>query len=184
MTRTITDEQHDEAGDTQRTHGALRNAAFAGASVAAAVAAGTAATAPGGAWYKGLDKPAWQPPQAAFPIVWTSLYADIAVTSALVLNEFERRGEVKQAADYRHALSVNLTLNSAWSWVFFRWHNLPAATVGAGVLAASSWRLARLAGRARPAYGRLLAPYAGWTSFATVLAGTVWRKNPDLDWSH
>ena len=31
-------------------------------------------------WYRKLRKPGFQPPAAAFPIVWTALYADIAVT--------------------------------------------------------------------------------------------------------
>ena len=33
-------------------------------------------------WYPTLRKPSFNPPNAAFPIAWTTLYADIAVTSA------------------------------------------------------------------------------------------------------
>lgn len=157
----------------------LRHAAFAGALVGAAAAAGSIATEPSGEWYRSLDKPSWQPPAVAFPIVWTSLFADIAATSTVVLNELERRGDVDQAAQYRRALTTNLALNGLWSWLFFRWHHLGAASVGAGVLAADSILLARRAGRVSPLYGRLLAPYAAWTSFATVLATVVWWRNRD-----
>lgn len=155
------------------------NAILAGSLVSAAAVAGSLATEPDGEWYRTLRKPTWQPPSIAFPVVWSSLYTDIAISSAAALNEFERRGETDQAAAYRKALATNLALNAFWSWLFFRWHHLGAATLGAGVLAASSADLVRRAGRARPAAGWALLPYAAWTGFATVLAGTVCWLNRD-----
>jgi tryptophan-rich sensory protein len=166
-----------QAGRTGSIPGWVRNARFAGSLVATTAKVGSVASAPDSGWYRRLDKPAWQPPPAAFPIVWTSLYADIAVTSTLVLNELERRGDTHRAAEYRRALATNLALNGLWSWLFFRWHRLGAAAVGAGALAMSSVHLATLAGDARPAYRRLLSLYAGWTSFATVLAAVIWWRN-------
>ena len=144
-----------------------------------AIACDTASVAPepDGQWYAGLKKPTWQPPSAAFPVVWTTLYAGIAVTSTLVLNELERRGDHAAAAGYRRKLVTNLTLNGLWSWLFFRSHRLDAATAGAAALAASSAHLARTAGRARGRYGWSLLPYAAWTAFATVLAGRIWSLN-------
>jgi hypothetical protein len=32
-----------------------------------------------GRWYEDLRKPAWRPPNAAFPVVWTVLYILIAI---------------------------------------------------------------------------------------------------------
>jgi translocator protein len=156
-----------------------RNLAVSSALVAAAAGAGSLATEPEGRWYATLDKPDWQPPSVAFPVVWTTLYASIAATSAAVLNELDRRGDAEEAAQYRTALATNLALNGAWSWVFFRAHNLPASTLGAAALAANSIGLARRAGRVRRRFGLALAPYALWTSFATVLSAVVWRRNPD-----
>lgn len=179
MTRNSQRSTPREPDTEPRRVGRLRNLAFSGAMVVAAAAAGSVATEPSGEWYRRLDKPSWQPPGVAFPIVWTSLFAGIAATSTVALNELERRGDVEQAAQYRRALTTNLALNSLWSWLFFRWHYLGAAAVGAGVLAADSIQLARRAGRVRPQYGRLLAPYAVWTSFATVLATAVWWRNRD-----
>lgn len=153
------------------------NALFAGSLVSAAAVVGSLATEPDGEWYRTLNKPTWQPPSIAFPVVWSSLYTDIAVTSTAVLNELERRGETEQAAAYRKALATNLALNSFWSWLFFRWHHLGASTLGAGVLAASSIGLAKRAGAVRPGFGVALGAYAAWTGFATVLAGTVWWLN-------
>ena len=154
-----------------------RNLATTGGLVVAAATAGSLATEPDGGWYRGLDKPSWQPPPEAFPIVWTTLYADIAITSAAVLNELDRRGDTEQAADFRRALAGNLALNGGWSWLFFRGHNLPASTLGAGMLALNSLRLVRRAGRVDRRFALALAPYALWTAFATVLAGVVWSLN-------
>ncbi|MBA3020751.1 TspO/MBR family protein [Propionicimonas sp.] len=149
------------------------NAIFVGSLVSAAAVTGSLATEPDGQWYRELKKPTWQPPGIAFPVVWSGLYTDIAVSSTAVLNELERRGETEEAAAYRKALATNLALNAFWSWLFFRWHHLGAATAGAGVLAISSFDLAKRAGHARPAAGWALGAYALWTGFATVLAGTV-----------
>jgi tryptophan-rich sensory protein len=158
-----------------------RNLATTGGLVAAAATAGSLATEPDGGWYRGLTTPSWQPPAAAFPIVWTTLYADIAVTSAAVLNELDRRGATEEADDFRKALAGNLVLNGGWSWLFFRGHNLPASTLGAGVLALNSLRLVRRAGQVDRRFAIALAPYALWTAFATVLAGVVWSLNADRE---
>lgn len=155
-----------------------RNAAVATGLVVAAAAGGSLATDPKGDWYRGLEKPSWHPPDAAVPIVWTTLYAGIAATSTGVLNELERRGDRDQAAGYTRALGVHLTINGLSSLVYFRWHNLPAATVGDGVLALNSWLLARRAGLVDRKFGLQLTPYALWTSFATALTGSMWSRNP------
>ncbi len=62
--------------------------------VAVAAAAGTGSIAsPGRAagWYSRLRKPPYQPPGAVFPVVWTTLYGDIAATSAVAIDDFAQR---------------------------------------------------------------------------------------------
>jgi glyoxylase-like metal-dependent hydrolase (beta-lactamase superfamily II) len=41
--------------------------------------------------YRRLRKPSWQPPDVAFSVVWTALYADVAVTSTL--DSIMKRGQ-------------------------------------------------------------------------------------------
>ena len=129
------------------------------------------------AWYRRLDKPAIQPPAVVFPIVWTALYTDIAVTSALVLEGIEKDGDEDRANAFRAALAANLVLNAAWSWVFFKGHHLPAATAVAGALAVSGADLVRRAAPTGRARALALVPYAGWCTFATVLTAAIWRRN-------
>ena len=155
-----------------------RNLAVFGAAVAASAILGSLATQPGSHWYRRLDLPSWQPPAAAFPIVWTALYADIAATSAATVTELERRGRTDEARAYRRALAANLTLNTLWSVLFWRARRLDLATVEAGLLAASSADLARRAAAGSPRSGALLMPYAAWTGFATALTAAIARRNP------
>ena len=129
------------------------------------------------AWYSRLRKPRYQPPRVAFPVVWTTLYGDIAAASAVTIDRFRAAGQDDRARAYMAALGVNLTLNAGWSWLFFRYHKLGASAVGAAVLAASSADLARRAAQADPKAGLALAPYPLWCTFATVLAAHIWRLN-------
>lgn len=138
---------------------------------------GSLATDPKSAWYASLDLPAWQPAGWAFPVVWTALYSDIAVTSAKVITELDAESDPEYADAYRRALLVNLALNQAWSWTFFKAHRLAASTLVATLLAGSSIDLARRAGRAGGGMAAALAPYAAWCTFATVLTAAIQRRN-------
>ncbi len=141
----------------------------------AAAVLGSVATAPGtgSEWYRELRKPAIQPPGAVFPIAWTVLYTQTAVASAVA----QRGMEPREAAAFRRRLAVNMALNAGWSWSFFRWRKVGPSVAVAGALAASSADLARMAGSSSRPAGALLAPYAAWTGFATVLNAAIWRKN-------
>ena len=156
-----------------------RNLAVIGAGVAACAAVGSLLTDPRSAWYESLKKPSWQPPRAAFPIVWTSLYAIVAVSSATVVTRLEAQGRDAEASGFRRALATNLVLNAGWSGLFFRARNLPVAAVGASALAASSARLAKRASSVGSGPTLGLAAYAAWCAFATVLSGKIAVLNPD-----
>jgi len=129
------------------------------------------------AWYSRLRKPSYQLPGAAFPVVWTALYGDIAATSAEAIDRLRTAGRHDEARRYAAALGVNLLLNAGWSWLFFRHHRLGASALGAAVLTASSADLAQRATRADRRAGTALSLYPLWCAFATVLATHVWRLN-------
>ncbi|KKC02167.1 TspO/MBR family protein [Mycobacterium nebraskense] len=158
----------------------MNRSTLAATSLAVAAAAGSGSIASADAvsdWYARLRKPPYQPPNAAFPVAWTTLYGDIAVTSAVAIDRFRASGQQDKARRYAAALGVNLVLNAAWSWLFFRFHKLGASAAGAVVLTASSADLARRAAQADPRAGLALSAYPLWCSFATALATHVWRLN-------
>lgn len=129
------------------------------------------------AWYSRLRKPAYQPPGAAFPVVWTGLYTDIATTSAVAIDRFHATGQPGKAHRYIAALGLNLLLNTGWSWLFFGHRKLGASALGAAALTASSADLARRAANADPRAGSALLPYPLWCAFATLLSTHIWRLN-------
>jgi benzodiazapine receptor len=148
----------------------------ASAVTATAVVGGLASQDATSDWYRRLDKPAFQPPPEAFPVAWTLLYADIALSSAVVLHRARHRPSASDRG-YGAALAVNLVLNASWSWVFFRAHRLGPAVAVAGALAVSSADLARRAARTSPAAGAALVPDPAWCAFAAVLSAAIWRRN-------
>lgn len=148
------------------------------AAVTAAAGIGSVASTKGiPGFYWRLRKPPYQPPRAAFPIVWTTLYADIAATSAVTLDRLAATGQREQANRFAAALGLNLILNAGWTWIFFRFHKLGAAAIGAAVLTASSADLARRAAQVDARAGAALAPYPLWCAFATALSSHIWWLN-------
>ena len=127
--------------------------------------------------YSRLHKPSYVPRNGVFPVAWTTLYADIAVSSATAIDRLRAAGRDTEARNYVVALGANLILNAGWSWLFFKYQKLGASAIGAAVLAASSADLARRTAAADPRAGAALVPYPLWCAFATVMSGHIWVLN-------
>ncbi|MEU8009234.1 TspO/MBR family protein [Micromonospora parva] len=145
------------------------------AAVTVTAAAGTAVNDTSNGWYRRLRKPSWQPPPVAFPLVWTPLYALIAVAGARAL---DRTSGAERAA-FTRAYALNLALNFGWSALFFKARRPTVALAEIAALNASNVALMRRAAHADTAAGAALAPYVAWTLFATVLNGAIVRLNSD-----
>ena len=142
-------------------------------SVAATAVAGGLATDPGSAWYRALRKPPWQPPPPAYGLVWTPLYADLAVVSARTLDGLEGA----QRAAFTRALAANLVLNAGWNVLFFRARRPWLAAAECAVLTISSADLVRRAAAVDRPGAAALAPYPAWCAFATALTAAIARRN-------
>jgi translocator protein len=125
-------------------------------------------------WYVGLQKPSFTPPNWAFPVAWTTLYAMMAYALWRILS-LPRDIPGRSAAIV--AFFVQLALNGAWSFAFFGGQSPIAGLVVIAALIvailatiATFWKLDRTA-------ALLLVPYLAWVTFATVLNGTIWRLN-------
>lgn len=162
---------------TLRTRTGLRNLGATAAATLASAGLGAAATTPEAGWYRALRKPPWNPPGLAFPLVWTPLYADIAVTSAVALTRLEHEGRHDEVAALRRALATNLVLNTGWSVLFWRVRRPWLAAAWCGLLAAHSAALAGRVGSVDPSLGAALAPYPLWCGFATALNTSIARRN-------
>ncbi|MFE4599955.1 TspO/MBR family protein [Kitasatospora indigofera] len=147
------------------------------AAVAATAVVGGRAVDADSTWYRTLAKPPWQPPSWAFGAVWTPLYASIAWAGGRAL--LNAQGEQRRAL--ATSLGVNLTINTAWNWLFFR-RRSPAAGVAGTVLLdlSNAGLIRRTAGADRTAATALL-PYAAWCAFATALNIDITRRNRSED---
>jgi benzodiazapine receptor len=128
-------------------------------------------------WYPTLKKPSYVPPNAVFPVAWTALYGDIAVTSASAIDRLRAEGDDAKTRAYVAALGTNLILNAGWSWLFFKQNRLGPSAFAAAALAASSADLARRTAQVNPKAALALTPYPLWCSFATLMSADIWRLN-------
>ncbi|WP_232549816.1 tryptophan-rich sensory protein [Propioniciclava soli] len=145
--------------------------------VAATAVVGSVLSNPDSRWFRRLDKPDWQPPNVAFPLVWSALYGLIAVAGTATVADLAEDDEHEASEAFGWALAGNLVLNAAWSGLFFRAHNLPLATAGAAALAASSADLTRRAAPAGWGKAAALGAYTAWCGFATALSASLARRN-------
>ena len=159
-----------------RLRDALGLAGFVALSFAVAGAGGAITATSVGSWYPTLAKPAFNPPDWVFGPVWTLLYAMIAVAGWRVwrLRGWTRNGALDPAL---LAWALQLGLNLCWSFVFFGAQMIGAALIEITVLLAAIGVTARLFWRVERAAAWLLAPYAAWVAFATLLNAALWRLN-------
>jgi translocator protein len=137
------------------------------AGLAAMLVAGVGATLTDlGPWYQGLKQPAWNPPDAVFPIAWTTIFALAAIAAVEGWRKIERRS----TAEWMVGLfALNGFLNVTWSLVFFRLQRPDWALVAVGALWLSILVLIVYCGRHSLLSGLLLVPYLVWVSIAAAL---------------
>ena len=117
------------------------------------------------AWYAGLAKPPFNPPNWVFAPAWTLLYVLIAIAGA---RTFE------QGLGVAFGLWLaQLALNFVWSPVFFRLHRpgLALAIVAALLAVILAFIVQRWDVDLVSAL--LFVPYAGWVAFATLLNASI-----------
>lgn len=125
-------------------------------------------------WYAGLQKPGFTPPNWAFPVAWTLLYAMMAYALWRILSLPESR---TGRAGAIVAFFVQLTLNGLWSFAFFGGRSPLAGLVVIAALIVATLVTIRMFWRLDRAAGLLLVPYLAWVAYATLLNGTIWRLN-------
>jgi translocator protein len=126
-------------------------------------------------WYRKLDKPGFTPSDETFPVVWTALYAMIALSGWRIWCATPSR-------DRNRALGLwiaQLAANARWSKLFFG-QQRPLAALGEDV--ALERIVLSYISAARKVDGLaagMFIPYAAWVAFAGVLNAEIARRNPD-----
>jgi benzodiazapine receptor len=136
---------------------------------------GGAATAPSiPAWYQGLNKPAWNPPNWVFGPVWTLLYILMGIAAWLVWRQGWDNPQVQAALAI---FGIQLLLNLFWSLIFFGLHSPGWAVLEIVVLWGFILATIVLFYRLESVAGLLLIPYQLWVTFAAALNAAVWQLN-------
>jgi tryptophan-rich sensory protein len=125
-------------------------------------------------WYRTIEKPEWNPPDAVFAPVWTVLYILMGIAFYLVWKSHAEPG-LKRRATVLWILQ--LVLNAAWSFLFFNQHAIGLALIEIILLWLAILLTIFIFARIRKAAAWLLVPYISWVSFATILTYTIWKLN-------
>jgi len=129
-----------------------------------------------GPWYYSLRQPDWKPPDAAFGVIWTTIFTLCAVSAWRAWEAANTR-----ALRLRVVIlfGINAVLNMVWSALYFKLQRPDWAMVevvflwlSIGALIVGLWRLSRLT-------SGLLIPYWVWVSVASVLnLQTIYLNGP------
>lgn len=143
--------------------------------VAVVAAIGGAVTSPAiPGWYRSLAKPAWTPPDAAFPVAWTILYLLMALA---LWRLWDRAPPSPQRRTAIGLFLGQLALNAIWSPVFFGLHApLPGLVIVLALVVTLALTI-RAAFRVDRAAGWLLVPYLAWVCYASSLNAAIVALN-------
>lgn len=142
--------------------------------VAGIVAALGATITDTGSWYQSLRQPRWAPPEAAYGIAWTAIYALTAlagVTGWLAMPRWREREWLLGL------FALNGFLNIAWSLIFFRLQRPDWALVEVIGLWVSVLAVMLYIWRRSMTGAVLMLPYLLWVTFAGYLNMTIVRLN-------
>lgn len=146
----------------------------AGAALVVAIFGGAATRI--GPWYRGLEKPALNPPDWLFAPAWTVIYALCVVAGVTAWREARTSG---QRAWLLTLFFFNAVLNVLWSFIFFTFRRPDWALAEVATLWLSVLALIGLFSRFSPRASLILVPYLLWVTFAAYLNwGIVMLNGP------
>ena len=127
----------------------------------------------GDGWYRGLNQPAWQPPDFIFGIIWPYNFIVLGFAAVIVSN----RLGTALVATYLTVFAISVAAALTWAYQFYRPHNLEAASIALSIVAALTVVLLVIATRASWPLALALLPYQLWVSIASFLSWSYARLN-------
>jgi translocator protein len=125
-------------------------------------------------WYYSLEQPGWAPPDYMFGVIWTAIFALIAVAGVLAWEKAPTSRDVEVTLGM---FALNGFLNLGWSFLFFRMQRPDLALYELGGLWLSILLLIVFCGRFSRWSALLLLPYLAWVTTAGVLNYQVVQLN-------
>lgn len=152
----------------------LALAIFGALAAGAAILGGLASASSIDTWYRRIEKPAWNPPDAVFGPVWSVLYVAMATAAWLV---WRRGGDQPEGKLSTGLYGLQLVFNLLWTVIFFGLRAPGAALVEiVGLwIAVFAWYKSAVPIDSRVRW--LILPYLAWVSFAVTLNAGIWWLN-------
>jgi tryptophan-rich sensory protein len=146
------------------------------AAVAALLVAGVGSTMTDTTgWYETLNKPGWNPPPAAFGLIWTVVFALIAAAGVAAW----RATPDSDSSDTLIGLfALNGFLNVTWTVLFFQLHRPDWAMNELALFWLSIVAMIVVFGRYSRTAAMLLMPYLVWVTVAGALNWQIIQLNP------
>ena len=125
-------------------------------------------------WFVTLEKPPGNPPNWIFGPVWTTLYTLMGIALARIWHLSDPSPARRKALI---VFAVQMSLNLAWTPVFFGAHQIGAALlIILSLLITIGFTIASFRKVDKPA-AALLIPYSVWVSYATYLNAGYFALN-------
>ena len=124
-------------------------------------------------WYGSLNRPAWQPPDFIFGLIWPYNFIILGISALRISSALSRNEVIIWLSCF--ALSVAAALS--WAYNFYVPHNLLFATISLGATTLLTIPMFYLTFRASVALGFALLPYQLWVAIATTLAWGYFTRN-------
>ena len=121
-------------------------------------------------WYSEIILPSFNPPSWVFAPVWTTLYIMMSIAIWKIwINSFDTK--------ILKLYFIHLFFNSAWSIVFFGFHQIGLALINLVIILIFIVLLMRsYLGRDKTSF-YLMIPYLLWSSYALILNSTIFLYN-------
>ena len=127
----------------------------------------------GDAWYRSLDSPSWQPPDAVFGLIWPYNFVALVAASLAVAVH----GTANVRVVWLAGLAASIVAALAWAWLFYEVHALWAAAIALGLAAVATAPIVVAAFSTRTWAGLVLVPYQVWLVLAASLSVGYARLN-------
>lgn len=125
-------------------------------------------------WYQALVKPDITPPDWAFPVAWTAIYALMGLALAMIIHA---RGS-KWRGPAIVLFALQMVPNLLWTPLFFGAHLVFWSLITIVIMFLLALATAVMFARVRKAAAVLLVPYLAWIVFAGVLTWQIDQLNP------
>ena len=126
----------------------------------------------GNIWYNSLTNSVWTPAGWVFSVAWTILYFLIGLALFFIMQKNDRTNRQDRVSAYM-LFTINIILNTMWSFVFFGAQSPEGALIVLTALIVVAIFMARAFYRISKSACYLVIPYILWLMFAFYLNGMI-----------